>query len=180
MSTIQIIYLVLGALGAIFLTLSIIGMDGDVEVDIGDADVELSDAGVGVDSPSLISMRTIATFLLLFGIIGYLCDYMGYGTFIQLLISTGAGFGTALLYGLVMKGMYAMQGDSSVSSTTLIGKTVIVTTPTVSSGICQVKFMEVGVNDEYTAREIDNIKLKQHDTAIVKFSNGGILTIKKQ
>lgn len=180
MSTLEIIYLVLGLVGAIFLGLSIFGMDGDVEVDIGEADFDISDAEVGVDSPSLISFRTIATFFLVFGISGFLGNHLGYSTMVQLIVSLSSGLGVGVLYGLVMKGMFAMQGDSSVSEKTLVGKTAIVTTPSVTSGICQVKFTSSALNEEYTAREINNVMLKQNQPVTVISSSGGMLMVEKQ
>lgn len=180
MSGLEIMYAVMTGIGAVILVLSLIGLDTEVELDIGEANFDISDAEVGVDSPGYFSMKTMASFLVAFGIAAYITISKGGGIPLQILAGFGSGLMVSGLYFLVMKGMYAMQGDSSVSVETLIGKEAIVTTPTVGSGILQVRFMAGVVNEEYTAREVNNVKLIQNEKVKVLSVSGGILTVEKQ
>lgn len=180
MTGFEIMYAAMAGIGAVFLILSLIGLDGEVDIEIGEADFDISDAEVGVDSPGYFSMKTMATFLVCFGVAAYVTTFKGMGIPMQLVNGFLAGLVVSFLYFLVMKGMYAMQGDSSVSGATMLGKTAIVTTPTVGSGIAQVKFTSGGLNEEYTAREMNNVKLKINETVKVVSSNGGVLMVVKQ
>lgn len=180
MSTLEIMYAVMAGIGAVFLVLSLIGLDTEVELDIGETDFDISDAEVGVDSPGYFSMKTMATFLVAFGVAAYITISKGGGIPAQIGFGFLSGLGVSFLYFLVMKGMYAMQGDSSVSGNQLIDKVAIVTTPSVGTGICQIRFMAGTVNEEYTAREVNGVKLKQNDQVKVVANSGGMLTVVKQ
>jgi len=179
MSALHIMYIVFTLIGIALLGLSIVGLDSDIEIDFGDPDIDISDAEVSVDSPSMFSFKTLSTFLLIFGIAGNICIYNGYSITTQLVAGFLFGIAFSVLYFLVMKGMYAMQGDSSIETSFLIGKEAIVTTPTVKSGILQVKLIHGGYGNEYTAREINNVQLYQNEKVKIISVNGGFLMVEK-
>lgn len=176
MTALQIMYVTLSGIGALLLLLSIIGIGDDLDLDVGDPEFDISDAEVSVDSPSVFSFRTLSTFLLTFGIAGMVSYHNGAGLSVQLISGFVVSLVVTFLYFLLMKGMYNMQGDSSVSSSQLIGKEAIVTTPSTSTGLIQVKFLS-GTNEEYTARETNSKKLKLNDKVKILSSNSGLLVV---
>lgn len=175
----QILYFIFAGIGIIFLLLSMFGGDfhSDINFEIGH-DFDISNAEVSSDSPKIFSIRSIATFLLAFGIAGLLCVYMHKGIAVQLISGFISGGIVTFLYFLVMKLMYSMQGDSGIETSSLIGKQAVVTTPTTSTGILQVKVLSENGN-EYTAREINGKILKQNETVKILAFSSGILTVEK-
>lgn len=180
MTTLEILYIIFAAVGAIYLGFSLLtGSDAEVDLDVGDADFDISDAESATDSPSLFSLRTVATFLLGFGVAGIVTTFNDKTMTVQLLSGFGTGFGISLLYFLVMKGMYSMQGDSGTSTQSLIGKIAYITTPTTSSGISQVKVDLNGSTHEYTARSADGEKFKMNDKVKIISAGAGTVTVEK-
>lgn len=175
----QILYFIFSGIGLVFLLLSIFGGDvhTDINFDIGH-DFDISNAEVSSDSPKLFSIRSIATFLLVFGVTGLLCIYNDKSILTQIISGFVASSIVTGLYFLVMRFMYSMQGDSSIEISNLIGKQGIVTTPTTSTGILQVKMMSQSGN-EYTAREINNKPLKQNEIVKVVSISSGTLIVEK-
>ena len=182
MEALQILYIILACVGGLFLILSLFGGDVDgVDLDVGDTDFDITDAEAGVDSPSVFSIRTIATFFLTFGIAGIIVISQGGGVWSQLAWGTGLGMVVTALYFLVMKFMYSMQGSSMSSANELIGKIGIVTIPTTDTGIGQVRVATTVGQTEYTCREKDGKKLKQNDQVVITGSLGaGTLTVEKE
>lgn len=184
MEPLQIMYIIMFGVGFLFLMLSIFGgdVDGDIDLDISDGDLDISDAESGADSPSLISIRTLATLLLGFGGAGWVVMRSGGGTGSQILWGFIVGLVITGLYFLAMKGFYAMQGDSMISAASLIGKEANVTIPTTSTGVVQVKVSTNSGMKEYTAKEKNGKKLGMNDT--VKITSvpmgSGILTVEKE
>ena len=174
MEKLQILYIILAIVGAFFLVLSIFGGDGDVEVDldVGDIDFDISDAESPSDSISVFSIRTLATFLLGFGIAGWTVMNGGGGIGAQILAGFGAGLFISFLYFLVMKFMYSMQGSSMVSMANLVGKEGIITIPTTNTGVAQVKVSTEAGFKEYTCKEVKDRKLKHNEK--VKITSGSI------
>jgi membrane protein implicated in regulation of membrane protease activity len=168
--------------GVVFLLLSMFGGDADagVELDVGDPDFDISDAESDSGSTSLFSIRTLATFLLAFGIAGIVCIYNDKSVAAQLIWGFASGAFVGFLYYLVMRFMYSMQGSSMITANNLIGKDAVVTIPTTETGIGQVRVMTNSGNYEYTCREKDGKKLKQNETVKVLSSVAGTLTVEKQ
>ena len=181
MEPLQMLYISLSGIGGLFLLLSIFGGEVEgVDLDVGDADFDITDADVDVDSPSIISIRTLATFFLAFGIAGIICINQGVGVWGQIAWGMGAGVVVTLLYFLVMKGMYAMQGSSISGAEDLIGKEGVVTIPTTESGIGQVRVLAKVGSTEYTCAEKDGKKLKKNDkVTIVSSAGAGTLVVEK-
>jgi len=178
MESLQILYIVLAAVGMLFLMISIFtGGEADLDLNVGDADFDVSDAESGSDSVAIFSIRTLSTFLLGFGIAGWTVMRGDGGVFAQLLAGFGAGLAISFLYFLVMKGMYAMQGSSMATTKDLIGKQGTITIPTTKTGIAQVRLATVSGNSEYTCKEVKGRKLKQNDTVTVITADMGIGTL---
>ena len=182
MEALQILYIVLAGVGGLFLILSLFGGDVDgVDLDVGDADFDITDAEAGVDSPSIFSIRTIATFFLTFGIAGIIVLSRGGGIGSQLGWGVALGAVVTVLYFLVMKFIYSMQGSSMSSASQLIGSVGIITIPTTDTGIGQVRVATVVGQTEYTCKEKDGKKLKQNDQVVIVGSLGaGTLTVEKE
>jgi len=181
MESLQFLYIIMAGVGAIFLIISIFGGDTDgVDLDVGDAEFDISDAEAGTDSVSLFSIRTMATFLLGFGVAGWLAMRGEHGIVGQIIAGFVTGLVITFLYFLVMKFMYSMQGSSIVSSATMIGKIGIINIPTTSTGIAQMKITTASGFHEYSCKEKDNTKLKQNDSVkIVSDLGGGTLLVEK-
>ena len=182
MGTMQILYIALFFVGAILLLVSILGgdVDGGVELDVGDPDFDVSSAEVGADSPSVFSFRTISVFLLGFGAAGWVVLRNGGSVTSQILWSLAVGLVFGALYFLVMKFMYSMQGSSTTSVSSAVGKTGIVIVPTTSTGIAQVKVKtDVGMS-EYVCKEKDGKELHENDTVKVVSSSAGVLVVEKE
>jgi len=179
MEPLQILYIMMGAVGVFFLALSIFGGDADgVDLDI-DGDFDISDVEAGVDSPSVFSMKFIATFLLAFGIAGVVVSYNGGGVGAQLGWGAGIGLAVSALYFFIMKFMYSMQGSSIVDAESLIGKTAIVSIPTTSSGKGQIRISTNTGSTEYSCIEQNSKKLKQNQTVkVVSVVDAGTLLVK--
>jgi len=179
MEGLQILYIVFAAIGFIFLGISFFGGDAEVDIDIGDADFDISNAEVDADSPHVFSIRTLAVFLLTFGVAGFVAHSNGYEVAGQLIAGFISSFGVAGLVFLIMKGMYSMQGSAQVDSKKLVGQKAIVTIPTTKSGVAQVKVSTAGGIKEYICREKNGKKLKQNDSVNILESAAGVLTVEK-
>ena len=178
MTNLQIMYIIFSGVGAFFLLISMFGGDVDGDIDIGDGDI--SDGDSGTESTSVFSIRTIATFLLGFGVAGWLAIRGGYGVTGQLISGFITGLIITSLYFLVMKFIYSMQGSSMVSSSNMIGKKGIINIPTTNTGIAQFKISTGSGFHEYSCKEENDIKLKQNDTIeIISDLGGGTLLVKK-
>ena len=183
MEPLQIAYIIMFGVGFIFLMLSIFGGgDAELDLDVGNAEFDISDAESPTDSPSLISIRTLATLLLGFGAAGWVVIRSGGGIGSQILWGFVAGLVISFLYYIAMKGFYAMQGNSMVSAASLVGKEASVNIPTTSTGIVQVKVSTNSGMKEYTAKEKNGKKLEMNET--VKITSvpmgSGILTVEKE
>lgn len=176
METLQLIYIAMCFAGGVFLLISIFGgdLDSDFDLDLGDGDF---DAATDSESVSVFSFRTIATFLLGAGIGGW--SAFGAGAVIgwQIFWAFFAGLVIAALYFLVMKGLYSLQGSSTPSASELIGKEGVITIPTTSTGVAQVRIATKNGNVEYTCKEVNKKDLKQNDTVKITSSSMGIGTL---
>jgi len=173
MENLQILYIILAAVGAFFLVLSMFGGDVDgVDLDVGEADFDISDAESPTDSVSVFSLRTLATFLVGFGLAGWSVMRGDGGITAQILAGFGAGLVISFLYYLVMRLMYSMQGSSMVSAESLVGKEGIITIPTTDTGVAQVKVSTEAGFKEYTCKEVKERKLSHNET--VKITSGSI------
>jgi hypothetical protein len=166
MEPLQIMYIIFAAVGGFFLMLSIFGGDADagVELDVGDADFDISDAESPSDAPSVFSIRTLATLLMGFGIAGWVVIRQDGGIGAQLFWGFAVGIFVTVLYFFVMKLMYSMQGSSMTTAASLFGKEGIITIPTTDTGVAQVRVNTSSGLSEYTCKTKDGVKLKQNDS----------------
>ena len=181
METLNMMYIIFAIIGVVLLGISIMGgdADGDLDLDVGDSDFDISDAEVSVDSPSVFSIRTLATFLLAFGLAGIVCIQGDKGIGLQLIWGFASGLFISALYFLVMKLMYSMQGSSMTDAKSFIGREAVVSIPTTESGVGQVRVMTGNGNFEYTCREKDGKKLEQNEVVNVLSSGSGTLVVEK-
>ena len=178
METLQIVYIGMFVVGAIFLLISIFGGDTDgIDLDVGDVDFDIADAESPTDSVSLFSIRTLATFLVGAALGGWTAFRNGSEIGGQIFWAFFIGLIIAGLYYLVFRGMYAMQGSSTPSAAELIGKEGNITIPTTSTGIAQVRVATKNGLVEYQCKEINGKKLKQNDTVRVTSTTLGIGTL---
>jgi membrane protein implicated in regulation of membrane protease activity len=165
MEPLQILYIMLGGVGAIFLLISIFGGDAD-GVDL-DGDIDISDIDVGVDGPSIFSMKILSTFALVFGIAGTVVFQTGGSMWAQIIWGVVLGLAVSTLYLLIMRLMYGQQASSMGTAYALIGKVGRVTIATTDTGKGQITVSStVGMTD-YFCIEKGGKKLKQNDQVTV-------------
>ena len=170
-----LIFLIFGVLGLLSsLIFGDVDADGGLDVDSGD-----TDAG-DTDGPKLFSIRVIFAFLLAFGIGGGSMYLSSRGLPGQLLVGFGAGIVTAFLTYFAFKFLYSFQGNSNINSNDFIGKTAVVTIPTTSTGLSQIKIDSGGGDQLFMARELKGTKLSQHDVVKVTEKVGNSFLVTKQ
>ena len=179
MEKLQILYIVLAAVGAVLLLLSIFGGDAEAEIDldIGDPDFDISDVESGTDSVSLFSIRTLATFILGFGVAGWSVIRLDGGVTWQILAGLVAGTIIAFLYFIVMKFLYSMQGNSMATAASLIGKEGTITIPTTTTGVAQVRINTVSGLSEFTCKEKSGKKLRKNQSVKILSVDAGMQSI---
>jgi membrane protein implicated in regulation of membrane protease activity len=179
METLQIIYLILALVGGLFLVISIFGgdADADIDLDVGNVDFDISDAESPSESVTIFSLRTLATFLLGAGIAGWTSFNNGAPLGWQIFWGFFTGAIIAFLYYLVMRGLYSLQGSSTPTASELIGKQGIITIPTTTTGVAQVRISTKNGNVEFTCKEKDNKILKQNDTVKITSTKMGLGTL---
>jgi membrane protein implicated in regulation of membrane protease activity len=174
MDNLQILYLIFFGVGFFFLAISVFG--GDIEVDV-DIELEVGDMESASESTSIFSIRTLATFLVGFGVTAWTVA-RGEGSIgWQIAAGIGSGVIISALYYFAMRLFFSMQGSSMVTASSLIGKEGIITIPTTSTGVAQVRVATVAGNSEYTCKETEGLKLKQNDLVKVTSVAMGVGTI---
>jgi len=176
MEKLQILYILLAAVGAFVLVLSIFGGEADAEIDIG-GDFDISDAESPSDSVSVFSLRTLATFMLGFGMAGWSVMKGDGGITAQILAGFGAGLVISFLYYLVMRFFFSMQGSSMPTAKAIMGKQGIVAIPTTSTGVAQIKVKTVTGYSDYTCKEVNGKKLAQNDIVKITSVENGMAVI---
>lgn len=168
-----------------FLLIGVIGLlssllfgdtDADFDHDLGSNDFH---HGGDADSPKLLSLRVIFSFLLAFSIGGgavYLSD-KPLGS--QLIVGILSGIVTALAVFYFMKFLYSFQGVSNINSNDFIDKQAIVTVGTTSQGLCQIEVDSTGGDRLFMAQEVNGKKLKKNDAVKVKSRTGTTLIVEK-
>ena len=141
----QTLFIGCALVGGVVLTLQlgllIFGIDGEAEVDGGG------------DGFGLISLRTLASLIATFGLVGWWALDAGYGS--------GAATGFGVLAGMVMMGLVAwlfslqskLHQDGSVDTSAAVGKTAIVylRVPEVGTGQGKITVQVQGRSHEFTA-----------------------------
>lgn len=136
--------------------------------------------GGDADSPKLLSLRVIFSFLLAFSIGGgalYLGDKpLG----AQLIVGFLAGIAIALGVFYFMKFLYSFQGVININSNDFLTKDAIVTVGTTSNGLCQIEVDSTGGDRLFMAMEVNGVILKKNDTVKVTNRKGNTLVVEKQ
>jgi hypothetical protein len=113
-------------------------VDADVDVDLG-ADVE---AGDSTEAFKLLSLQSIAAFLMGFGW-GGLAGLFGLEWSLPASLGLGIGFGLVLMWllGLMLKGMYDLQSSGNIDADDTVGleATVYANVPASGAGRGQVR-----------------------------------------
>ena len=166
-----------------FLFIGVIGLlssllFGDVDADIDSGDIDLSSQGE-VDSPKLLSLRVIFSFLLAFSVGGGALYFGGKPLGAQLFVGFVSGIAIALGVFYFMKILYSFQGTSNVDSNDFIGKNAIVTVGTTKSGLCQVEIDSTGGDRLFMAQEIKGKKLRKNNAVKIKSRTGTTLIVEK-
>ena len=162
------LYIIFTLIGAAVLLFSLFGGDHHLEISSDAHDLQMDEHGSDNDSPKVLSLRTIASFLLAFGVAGIICLYLGKGIGAQMFWGFLSGFLTVALVYSIMKLFYSQQGYSTFNLTELIGANCVVTVGTTSSGIASVRVLTPDGAREYTCREISGEKLERNDVVIIK------------
>lgn len=178
----------IGHLYFAFLLIGVLGLlssliFGDTDSDGGldhNGDIGGGDGDHGHDGPKILSLRVIFAFLLAFGIGGGSLYLSGKGLGFQLLTGFLAGIATAAMAFYMMKFLYSFQGNSNIDSNDLVGLTGMITIPTTSTGLAQVKVDSKGADNQFMARSVDGTILKQHDAVKVTGKIGNTLIVTKQ
>ena len=175
MTGLMTIFLVIGAIGLVFLLISLVV--GDVFEALGfDFGLDAShDFGV-------FDSRVIAVFLTAFGGFGAIGASLDYGAFGASLFGLlgGAAFGAIVLY--FGKLLYNQQSSSSVSAENLIGRTAQVVVGIKPDGLGQIscrvgeerieKLARTRNGEEIKAGQLVRIESIGSDSVIVSFDNG--------
>jgi len=149
------IFLAIGALGFLFLLVSLIVVD--IFDWIG------FDSGVGLDTShdfGVFDSRVIAIFLTAFGGFGAIGTSLGYGAAVSSLfgIAGGIAFGALVFY--FGRFLYRQQSSSSVTEADLIGRTAQVVVPIHANQIGQIACRVGEERVEKIARARDGVEIK--------------------
>ncbi len=100
--------------------LNLFGLGGDTDVD---ADVDADDLDTGDGSVSFISVRTLASFMTMFGLVGWLGTAEGWGKTKTPLYALLAGSSTMLVVAYLMFSFRKLASSGNVKPASAIGST---------------------------------------------------------
>jgi len=173
------IYLIFAIIGAFVLLISVFGGDHHLELATDAHDIHDGDSSTDNDSPKVLSLRTLASFLLAFGVAGIICVYLDKSVGAQITWGFIAGFlMVGLVYG-IMRVFYSQQGYSTFDVTALIGSNCSVIIGSTLSGIASVRVLTPDGAKEYTCKEINNNKLERNDVVTIKAVQDSTLIVSK-
>ncbi len=172
--TLLMIFLVIGAIGFLFLMISLLVGDlfeaFDFDLDF-DADFDGADGGFG-----MLDTRVISVFLTTFGGIGAIAVQLGYNAIIASLsgLIGGVILGAAVYF--FGKILYGQQSNSSVGAAQLVGKTAQVIVPILTDSIGQISIRVGEERVEKIARTRDGSEIKAgQDVFIESVSGDGVI-----
>jgi hypothetical protein len=130
--------------------LNLFGMGGDVDID-ADVDADALDAGDG--TVSFLSVRTLASFMTMFGLVGWLGTAQGWGELRTPLFAFLAGSSIMLLVAYMMFMFQRLASEGNLSPRTAIGKTarVYLKIPAARSGKGKVTVVLQGRSEQFSA-----------------------------
>ena len=175
--TIAHLYFAFLLIGGIGLLGSLIfgDFDGDLDTDIGDNDISSSES----DSPKILSLRVIFSFLVAFSI-GAGSLYLGdKPLWQQIIVGFSSGIIISVLVYYFMRFLYSFQGVSNISSDDFINKNGIVTIGTTTNGLCQIEVDSSGGDRLFMAKENTDIYLRKNDVVKIIKRMGNILIVTK-
>lgn len=172
--TLLMIFLAIGAIGFLFLIISLVVGDlfdaFDFDLDF-DADFDGADGGFG-----MLDTRVISVFLTTFGGIGAIFVQLGYNAIIASLSGLIGGIILGALVFFFGKLLYGQQSNSSVGAAQLVGKTAQVIVPILPDGIGQISILVGEERIEKVARTRDGSAIKAgQDVFIESISGEGVI-----
>ena len=173
-NTLLIIFIAIGALGFLFLMISLIVGDlfdaFDFDLDF-DADFDGADGGFG-----MLDTRVISVFLTTFGGIGAIAVQLGYNALSAILSGLVGGIILGAAVYFFGKLLYSQQSNSSVSAAQLVGKTAQVIVPILPDSIGQISIRVGEERIEKIARTHDGSAIKAgQDVFIESVSGDGVI-----
>lgn len=103
--------------------LNLFGLGGDTDVD---ADVDADDLDAGDGSVSFISVRTLASFMTMFGLVGWLGTERGWGGIKTPLFALFSGASTMLIVAYLMYTFRKLVSSGNVDPQNAVGQTATV------------------------------------------------------
>ena len=172
-NTLLIIFIAIGAIGFLFLMISLIIGDLFDAFDIDfDTDFDMdADAGGGSEI-GVLDSRVISVFLTAFGFIAAIFLQIGFGTILSSLVGLGGGI---LLGGLIFAFGYFLhtqESSSSVSQRDLIGRTAKVIVGIRPESVGQISCHIGEERIEKLARTRDGREIKEGEMVFIEEING--------
>ncbi len=175
MSTLLLIFLITGAIGFLFLMISLIigdifdALDLDFGADIDlDADVDADFDSSGGASFGILDSRVISMFLTAFGFVGAIALQLGVGGVLGVLIGIGSGL---ILGGLIFAfGYYlvSQEASSPVTNRELVGHAAKVIVDIKPESIGQISFNVREQRIDKLARTRDGKEIKAGETVFIE------------
>lgn len=173
-------YLTFAIIGGILLVITIFTGGEELDLDVGDPDFDIASAEVGSEAPSVVSLKTISTFLLAFGLGAMVAIHTDKSIVVQLLAGFSSGIVTGFLYYLVMRLMYGQQGSSMIQES-IIGKVGMIEIPSSSpGGLSQMKINVQGSSQEYMCKSNEDLMLKKGSLVEVLDVIGNVYLVKEK
>ena len=170
------LYLVFLIIGLVFLGMAIFGADaGHDGIEIGHIEVSHDGISPHADSPQIFSVRSVAAFLLGFGMTGLVCVWLGKSVMSQLIFGGLSGVVIGGLSVGIMYLMYTQQAGTPIDSSAFIGKTGMITTYSGAQGIAEVCVD----NKHFTCKEKNGGELRIYQQVKVESANTGVLIVEK-
>jgi hypothetical protein len=141
-----------GAVLLIQLGLSVLGI-GDADVDIEDTDVSAPGAGEAGEGMNILSLRALASFLTLFGLIGWHGTSSEWSQPVTALVAVACGVGMMLLVAWMMRGLVRLSESGNLDPQQAVGKvaTVYLRIPARGGGKGKITVSIQGRSAEFSA-----------------------------
>ncbi len=130
--------------------LNMFGLGGDMDVD---ADVDADDLDLGDGSVSVLSVRTLASFLTLFGLVGWIGTSSNWGTVPTAIAAFGSGASVMFAVAFMMRFFYGLQSKGNINPRQAVGKTakVYLRVPANNEGKGKITVIIQGRSEEFSA-----------------------------
>ncbi len=130
--------------------LNLFGIGGDTDID---ADVDADDLDAGDGSANFLSIRTMSSFLTLFGLVGWYGTEAGWGSGLSALAAFAAGSSVMFLVAYMMLVFQRLQSQGNLEPKQALGKTarVYLRIPGALAGKGKITVMMQGRSVEFDA-----------------------------